>query len=254
MSDQGGVVYRGDELARSAELRAALDAELPDFVLIRRLVEQAYTTETGEAPTDKALASWIRAATRTNPNFRGLTTDRPFRRYVMYPAVADKFEYLIQRPCNLCLPYQRVDFIRFFLHTPPVSRQVKRSRAFKNAVRDYLNRVNHDFTDFLDARLCVAILFAFGTRGRWTDLDNPAKILLDSLESYAYKNDRQIDHLDIVRGRTGTVDSFIGIRIAVTEIAENVDTLMPELDVRWVPREGVGEIDLTPYLAKKRGR
>ena len=177
MSDQSDTTYPGDELAQSSELRAALDARLPDFALIRRLVERAYVTETGEEASDKTLASWVRDITRNNPNFHGLITGLPFRRYVMYPAVADKFEYLIQRPCNICLPYERVDFIRFFLHTPPVSRQVKRSRAFKHAVRDYLNRVNHDFTDFFDARLCVAILFAFGTRGHWTDLDNPAKNL-----------------------------------------------------------------------------
>jgi Holliday junction resolvase RusA-like endonuclease len=229
-------------------LRVALDANLPDFALIKQLVEQAYTIETGQEATDKAVASWIRNAARDNPNFRGLLTERKLPRYVMFPDAASKFEYLMQRPCDLCLQYQMVDFIRFMLHTPPVSRQVARSGAFKDAVQDYLGRVQHDFTDFYDARLCVAVTFVLSTRGQSPDLDNLAKILLDALQGYAYGNDNQIDHLDLVRGKTDGNDSFIGIRIAVTDISDNSDTVLPEFNVRWVPTLGVGPIDLTPYV------
>ena len=167
----------------------------------------------------------------------------------MFPDAASKFEYLMQRPCQLCLPYQRVDFIRFILHTSPVSRQVGRSGAFKRAVQDYLTRARHDFSDFYDSRLCVAITFALSTRGQTPDMDNLAKTLLDALQAHAYRNDRQIDHLDLIRASIGdSTDSFIGIRMAVTDISSNSDTIRPEFDVAWVPRQGVGPIDLTPYM------
>jgi Holliday junction resolvase RusA-like endonuclease len=247
--NQGTPTYTGDVLVRNAALQAALDEPLPDFALIKRMVEQAYTTETGQAVTDvRDVASWIRRAIRENPNFRGLISKTPIPRYVMYPDVAAKFEFLMQRPCALCLPYQRVNFIRFILHTPPVSRQVDRSAAYKSAIQAYLDRAKHDFADFFTARLCVAVTFAFGATARSSDMDNLAKVLLDALQGYAYKNDEQIDHLDLVRTITGNADSFMGVRLAVTRISDNSDTVRPEFDVQWIPTAGIGPIDLTPYL------
>lgn len=238
----------GDGLVQNAQLQAALDESLPNFALIEQLVEQAYTAETGQAASDAAVASWLRSAIRNNPNFHGLLTERNNPRHVMFPDLASKFTYLMQRPCQICLPYQKVDFIRFMLRTPPVSRQVGRSGAFKSAVQDYLGRVQHDFTDFFEARLCVAITFAMSAGGQSPDMDNLAKILLDSLQGYSFRNDRQIDHLDLLRGATGGTESFIGVRIAVTDITSNSDAMRSEFDVRWIPTLGVGPIDLTPYM------
>lgn len=247
-NDSGTPSYVGDELVRNANLWAALGENLPDFALIKRLVSEAYVAETGNTVTDDALASWMRRAIQENPNFHGLRVDDKIPKYVMFPDIASKIWYLMMRPCHLCLPYQRVDFIRIMLHTPPISRQVRKSRAFKRAIQNYLGRARHDFTDFYDARLCVAITFVFGTQARSSDMDNLAKILLDALQGYAYRNDEQIDHLDLIRSRTATADSFIGVRIAVTGIGENLDTIRPEFEVRWVPTQGVGPIDLTPYM------
>jgi Holliday junction resolvase RusA-like endonuclease len=238
----------GDALVGNPALQEALNAAVPDFTSIKRLVEEAYAAETGRAIDARDVASWIRHAAQDNPKFDGLVTSRLTPRHVMYADAAAKLQFLARRPCSLCLPYQRVNFIQFTLRTPPVSRQVERSMPFKRAVENYLSRVKYDFTDFFDARLCVAITFALGARGQTPDLDNLAKVLLDALQGYAYRNDRQIDHLDLVRTKTGNDDSFIGIRIAVTGISGNSDTILPEFDVYWASRAGVGPIDLSPYL------
>ena len=147
------------------------------------------------------------------------------------------------------MPFQSVDVICFILKTTPVSRQVGTHKAFKQAVQNYLVRVDHDFSDFYEARLCVAVTFVIGRGRRLADLDNLAKTLLDALQGFAYANDRQVEHLDLMRMGSLGDDSFIGIRIATTKIASNVDVVNPEFDVRWVPTMGVGPIDLTPYLA-----
>jgi Holliday junction resolvase RusA-like endonuclease len=245
----------GNNLVNNAQLEEAIKAELPDFAQIKEILVQAYSSETGiQGAGDEEIASWIRQAMRENPDFKGLCVDKTPPRFIMFPDLAMKFDYVAQRPCLLCLPYQKVQYIRFQLHTAPVSRQVDRQMAFKRAVRDYLDRVRHDFSDFYHARLCVAVTFALRLRGRIADVDNLTKTLLDALQGYAYANDRQIDHLDLVRLSSNSEDSFISVRVAVTGIADNVDAVRPVFDVQWVG-SGIAPIDLTPYLPlRKRER
>lgn len=242
--------YRGQTLVDNPAFWELVNADNPDFTQIKELITEAYLAETGESDaTDKAVSSWLFTALRSNPNLRrGISTDNTPPRYIIFPSLAVKFDYLIQRPCLMCLPYQKVKYIRFFLHTDPVSRQADRQMAFKKAVQDYLSRVNHDFTDFYNERLCVAVAFAMRAGVKRTDVDNMAKTLLDAMQGHAYANDGQVDHLDLIRLDTGSDDAFIGIRVAVTNIAENLDVIWPKFDVRWVGRPGIEPIDLTPYL------
>lgn len=245
--DSPRILYTGRELVNNKPLREALSADVPDFDLIRHLVEQAYVTETGDGnPDPKVIASWVRRTVRDNPGFRGLHIERTILRFVMYSDLADKFFLLMQRKCDMCGRFERFQTIMFFLHTRPVSRQVSTHAAFKKAIADYLRRVKHDFTDFYDARLCVAITFILASGSKVADVDNLAKTVLDALQGYAYRNDDQIDHLDLLRFSSGGDDSFMTIRLAGTDIAKNLDVIRPEFDVRWIPRRGVGPIDLTP--------
>ena len=197
--------HEGRELVNNTSLWGALGANLPDFDLIRNLVTQAYITETEDRnPDPKAIASWLRRATRENPGFNGLRVERPSLRFVMHPDLADKFWLLMQRKCEACSLYEKFQTIMFLLHTPPISRQVPGHTAFKKAIADYLRRVKHDFTDFYDARLCVAITFVLAAGSKLADVDNLAKNLLDALQGYAYRNDDQIDHLDLLRFSSGS--------------------------------------------------
>jgi Holliday junction resolvase RusA-like endonuclease len=151
------------------------------------------------------------------------------------------------------MPYQEVNHIRFFLRIDPVSLQADHQSSFKKAVKVYLAQVNHDFSDFYNERLCVAVLFAMRGNSRMTDVDNMAKPLLDALEKYAYDNDRQIDHLDAIRLNSGSADeAFIGVRIARTGIAGNEDVIRPEFDAKWIKTRGIASIDLTPFLKEKK--
>jgi Holliday junction resolvase RusA-like endonuclease len=242
--------YPGQTLVGNPAFWELVNGDNPDFIRIKELITGAYLAETGAGnATDKAVSSWLFKALRSNPNLRrGVSTDNTPARQIILPSLAVKFDYLIQRPCFTCLPYQRVQYIRFILHTDPVSRQADRQMAFKKAVQAYLFRVNHDFTDFYNERLCVAVLFAMRASVKRTDVDNMAKTLLDAMQGYAYANDGQVDHLDVIRLDTGSDDAFIGIRVAVTGIAGNLEVIWPEFDVRWVGRLGIEPIDITPFL------
>jgi len=252
MTNGGHPVYRGQSLVDNAELWEAVKVDQPDFARIKDLVARAYSAETEKHDaTDKEIGSWFFMAMRENPNFKGISVDKTPPRHIIFPNLAIKFDYIMRRPCILCMPYERVKYIKFYLHTEPVSRQVDRQGAFKKAVQAYLGRVSHDFTDFYNSRLCVAVLFAMRSTARTADVDNMTKTLLDAMQGYAYENDRQIDHLDLIRLNSGSDDAFIGIRIAVTSIAEDVDVIWPKFDVAWVKTAGVEPIDLTPYLEDK---
>ena len=228
-----------------------MNAEHPDFAQIKDMIAGAYEAETGEGdPTERELSSWLLVALRGTPGLQeGISTSKTPPRQIVIPSLAVKFDYIMQRPCFLCIPYQRTNYISFRLHTDPVSLQANRKTAFKLAVKDYLRQVNHDFSDFYSERLCVAVLFVMRRTSRMTDVDNMAKPLLDALQGFAYANDRQVDHLDAIRLNSGLDnEAYIGIRIAVTGIAENADVIWPEFAVQWIRSRGIAPIDLTPYL------
>jgi HD superfamily phosphohydrolase len=215
------------------------------------MIAEAYRTETGhDNPTDKEVSSWFSMALITNPDLRyGVSTENTPARWLAFPDLATKFDYIMRRPCYLCMPYQEVNHIRFYLRTDPVSLQADRKAAFIKAVKAYLSQVNHDFSDFYNERLCVAVLYVLRSTVQVADVDNMAKPLLDAMEKVAYDNDRQIDHLDTIRLNSESEDeAYIGVRIARTRIAANEDVILPEFDVRWVKTQGIDPIDLTPYL------
>jgi Holliday junction resolvase RusA-like endonuclease len=250
MTDEPQMVHRGHALVDDAEFWEAVDAEHPDFARIKQMVAGAYQAETGKGdPTERELSSWLTMALVSNPGLReGISTPRTPKRQIILPNLAVKFDYILRRPCFICLPYQKTNYISFSLPTEPVSRQADRHMAFKDAVKDYLRRANHDFTDFYYERLCVAVLFAMRAGSPDTDVDNMAKTVLDALQKYAYDDDKQIDHLDAIRLNSGSDDeTFIGLRIAVTGIASDEDVIWPAFDVTHIKTPGVGPIDLTPY-------
>jgi len=249
--DRASLPHTGRQLVGNESLWEALRADLPDFDFIKDLVTQAYVAEIGDENADaETIAWWLRHAVLDNPKFDGLCVERTVLRYVMHPDLAAKFWHLMQRKCQQCSKYQKFKTIIFTLHTPPMSRQVPSHAAFKSAVRDYLGRVQHDFTNFFNARLCVSITFILAGPSKKPDVDNLAKNLLDALEGYAYRNDEQIDHLDLLRVSSGGKDSFMTVQIAGTDIGSNLDVIRPEFDVHW-QGSGVGPIDLTPYAAPR---
>jgi Holliday junction resolvase RusA-like endonuclease len=256
MTDNPQMVHRGYTLVSNPAFWEAVNTHFPDFPQIKEMISEAYRAENGrDAETYRELSSWLTMALRSPGLLEGISTGNTPARQIMLPSLAIKFDYIMSRPCYICMPYQEVEHIRFYLRTDPVSLQADRQSAFKKAVKAYLAEVNHDFTDFYNERLCVAVLFAMRGNSRMTDVDNMAKPLLDALEKYAYDNDRQIDHLDMIRlnSRSNT-EAFIGVRIARTGIAGNEDVLWPEFEATWVKKRGIAPIDLTPYLKEKKKR
>ena len=251
MSSDPQMASRGHALIGNSGFWDAVNADFPDLERIKGMISAAYRAETGQGnATEREISSWLSDALSGTPGLqKGISTEKMPARWIIFPDLAIKFDYIMQRPCYICMPYQEVDHVRFYLRTDPVSLQADRKSAFKEAVKDYLGQVKHDFSDFYNERLCVAVLYVLRSSVQTADVDNMAKPLLDALQGYAYHNDRQIDHLDTIRLNSGSEDeAYIGVRIARTRIAANEDVIWPEFNVTWVKRPGIGSIDLTPYL------
>src|SRR5689334_21497594 len=118
-------VHEGYSLVGNSEFWDALNAHFPDFARIKKMIAKAYRAETGKTDnTEREIRSWRTTALRNSPDpKKGTSTENTPARLLIFPDLATKFDYIIQRPCYLCMPYQEVFHIRFPLRTDPVSLQ-----------------------------------------------------------------------------------------------------------------------------------
>lgn len=227
-------------LANDPEFRTAVSRDHPGLEPIRETVIQAYMTATDISNPDlRSVGVWFAEVCRSYDQrvAGGISVDRPILRRVMSSGISRKVEHLMARPCRQCDMYSQVPYIRFFLRMPPSSHQAndtEKRRAFKMAIAADLGHKNFDFSDFTTARLCVAITFVVANGRPRSDVDNLAKNLLDGLQDFAYENDRQIDHLDLLRMRSRSVEEFINIRLACTDVDDIRDVISPTFPVQWV--------------------
>ncbi len=69
------------------------------------------------------------------------------------------------------------------------------------------------------------------------------------MQSFADDNDRQIDHLDLVRLlRSGSTEEFMTVRMACTNIDGVRDVISPTFAVEWAASTGV--TDVSAHLAE----
>jgi Holliday junction resolvase RusA-like endonuclease len=235
----------------NAYLAAAINEPAPDLARIKQMIIDAYASQTGiTAPDLRAVARWFsKICELRNAHCRGtICVEHTVVRYIMSSNTAIKVQHLMQRKCQQCVIYEEVPFILFFIRIPPTSHQsndTEIKKAFRLAMREELERKAFDFSDFYDARLCVAVTFVMANGKTKNDVDNLAKNLLDALQGFAYRNDQQIDHLDLMRVNSGTTETFIAVRIATTNIGGLSDVINPEFPFSWI---GPGPVDLSKYL------
>jgi Holliday junction resolvase RusA-like endonuclease len=239
-------------LANDPQFRRSLLQDHPDLEAIKETIIQAYIDLTGNTNSGiDEVSQWFMNVCQAY-DWRvtgGVSVERPILRRVMSSNISWKANHLMTRPCRQCDMYSRTQFMAFILKIPPQSRQASDTamrHAFDEAITADLRRKNFDFSDFATAHLCVAITFIVANGRRRSDVDNLAKNLLDGLEDFAYKNDRQIDHLDLLRLRSRSAEEFISIRLACTDIDDVRDVISPAFPAEWV--NNLSMTDPTNYL------
>jgi Holliday junction resolvase RusA-like endonuclease len=245
-------------LANDSQFRAAVSEDHPDLEAIREAVIHAYIAATGLTNPDlRAVSQWFMNVCQAYDGrvTGGISVQRSILRRVMSSNISWKANHLMTRPCRQCDMYSQVPFMAFFLNIPPQSRQASdtdQRHAFDEAIAADLKSKNFDFSDFNTAYLCVAVTFVVANGRPRSDVDNLAKNLLDGLEDFAYKNDRQIDHLDLLRLRSRSAEEFISVRLACTDIDNVRDVISPTFPVEWV--SGLSMTDPSSYLPAATGR
>lgn len=229
-----------ERLANDPQFRTAISEDHPDLEAIREAIIEAYVTVTGTPnPSLDSVSAWFEEVCRAyDQRVRGgISVERPILRRVMSSNITRKTEHLMVRPCRQCDMYSQVQYIMFLLKIRPKTHQSSskaQRRTFKEAIRADLKRKDFDFSDFTTERLCVAITFVIADGRRPSDVDNLAKNLLDALQEFAYKNDRQIDHLDLLKLKSRSAEEFIRVRIACTDIDDVRDVINPTFPVQWL--------------------
>lgn len=225
-------------LANDPQFRAAISEDLPDLEAIRSTIIDAYIAATGVTDPDlRSVGAWFADVCRAYDSRvqGGISVERPILRRVMSSSISRKAEHLMARPCRQCDMYSQTEYILFFVDVPPSSHQSNDStarRAFREDIEAKLKQRNFDFSDFMTEQLCVAVTFVIAEGRRSRDVDNLAKNLLDALQGFAYDNDRQIDHLDLLKLRSRSAEEFIRVRIARTNIDGVRDVISPTFPVQ----------------------
>ena len=150
----------------------------------------------------------------------------------------DKMQFYSQLHCRIC--GNQAPISNFPIRITPTTRQFK--TLIKNKFNE--NFAKSPFGKSLgiskDDRLCIKIVFILNKK-RDKDLDNMAKLTLDSLKELIQIDDKNIDHLELVKLKSNYLESFISFRIAKSEINTKDDMILTGTNLEWA---GLNKLDL----------
>ncbi len=227
------------------QLEILMNANPPDHTAIKQYVLAAYAASTGEelppdiAPDDmrlKSVAHWYDQTFRFSKFSRlsrliGIETAHQH----FFPSLSSKIFMFAQTPCLLCNPTDSVPVAFIPIRIRPLSHQHKKStkkNAFKPAIASRFSDKSH-LAEYAGKSLCVNILFVVKPTKPQSDLDNLAKLLLDSFIGYIYEDDRSIDHLSLLRIAQDGDEEYICARISDSSINTHADVLYHGQNHGW---------------------
>ncbi len=140
----------------------------------------------------------------------------------------DKKECYSQSYCQIC---GRHTISLFSIRIKPKSRQVK-TKIKSKFKKDFSKSRQRDLGLLKKDRLCIKIIFILKTQ-RDKDLDNMAKLTLDSLKELIQIDDMNIDHLELIKLKTKYLESFISFRISKSEINSKDNVILKGTNLVW---------------------
>ena len=151
--------------------------------------------------------------------------------------VTDKMQFYSQLHCRIC--GNQVPISNFPIRITPTTRQVK--TQIKNKFKENFAKSPYGKTLGIrkDDRLCIKIVFILNKQ-RDKDLDNMAKLTLDALKELIQIDDKNIDHLELVKLKSNYLESFISFRIAKSEINTKDDMILTGTNLEWA---GLNKLD-----------
>lgn len=149
----------------------------------------------------------------------------------MYANLSNKVNLIWQRHCQICEVQYPVEL--FSIRLTPISfRTDKKTRkAYYIAIESRFSKKAP--TLFKKTKLCLSVTFVINRKRSAIDVDNMTKIFLDSLHSFVFDNDSQVEHLDTVKFMSDDNDEFILFRVMQTNINTHIDVEDKKFSHDW---------------------
>jgi Holliday junction resolvase RusA-like endonuclease len=150
--------------------------------------------------------------------------------------LSDKASWLSQQRCHVCHSGFPISVTPFRIR--PESWQVLGSvdkRAFKATMAHRLSESPH--IERLEGRVCLTLVFVCSARRRSRDLDNMAKLFVDSIKERMMGDDGEVDHLNLMRLAHEEDEEYVLVRIAVSNLNDHDDVVDPRIRHSWAGAE-----------------
>lgn len=241
-------------VARVASLYGRADLSASDVL---RSVVAAYREDGGpevdpDALTEEdrhRLREYIRRAEMDTPAFSMHHKVPTLRRLPLYEDTASKVSALAKQQCLACPPGDEFPPDHFPIEVPPWSHQC--SPKVGPALRAAIDSSEHYTSHFARRRargpVCLRLVFVLGDGASMKDCDNMAKGVLDAFEGLLYVNDKQVEHLDLIKlHHAPGSGGYIIVRRASTRVNDHGDVLVPKhARIGWMSKD---EIDITSFM------
>lgn len=153
----------------------------------------------------------------------------PVLSLISHLTLSEKAGWLSQHHCRICNPPFPISIVP--VRIEPQSWQAISSidkQAFKRAMAHRLNR--DGWTTAESGPVCVSFLFVCGARRRTRDLDNMAKLMMDSLIGVAFDDDSEVDHLDVMRLRHEGLEEYVSLRVSGARLNSHDTVVRPSIE------------------------
>jgi hypothetical protein len=150
--------------------------------------------------------------------------------------LSDKTSFLAQQFCHICDPDSSISVIPFRIQ--PESWQALSTvdrRAFKAAIAHRLT--GSPSAEYRFERVCLSFVFVCSARRHVRDLDNIAKLVMDSIKGIIMGDDRAVDHLNLVRVTHEGEEEFIFVKISESNINDHSNVVHAEMMHSWAGAE-----------------
>lgn len=148
-----------------------------------------------------------------------------------------KKDYLKQFHCKSC---DIDNLILFSIRISPMSRQIKSElkNKFQEKIKSapYVANKPNEFSE--TDRICLKLIFVIN-ESRDKDVDNMAKITLDGLKGTLIPDDKQIDHLEIIKFKANYLEEHITISIGRSHFNEHENILFRGINFSWAGTEKI---------------
>ena len=203
------------------------------FDLFNKSENKDFNYEKSTIEENELIAKWL---TSNDVVFVGLNKELQKTKSI-HLNETEKMHFLTQSFCRIC--GSQAPISNFPIRITPTSRQVKtdiKNEFKKNfATSPYGKNLGIN----KDNRLCIKIVFVLRD-ARDKDLDNMAKLTLDALKELIQIDDKNIDHLELIKLKTKYLESFISFRIAKSEINTKDDVILTGTNLSWA---GLNKLD-----------